>query len=237
MKKNVIPVIMYFGTMGVGKGTQTKMTAERYDYTIIESGAICRQIKTERPQEGTARYALQQRVITGMSNKLVNNADMIQMIKDELAQLNLEKCTGVIFDGFPRTVLQALALEDALITQGKILSTDKVKVVFKIIACLEQWLGADREVAERIALERVSNRAKETEMGGGTIRDDDKPEKAAVKIKQYFDEIVHVANFYLGKGVHYLTDARHDSYTVFRLNCQNIESGLLKNGIKIPKLD
>ncbi len=102
MRLNVVLI----GPPGSGKGTQAVRLAERYGIPHISTGDILR----ASVRAGTP---LGQQVATTLaSGALVSDALMTDLVRDRLA--NPDARAGFVLDGFPRTVVQAHALDDML---------------------------------------------------------------------------------------------------------------------------
>jgi adenylate kinase len=100
--------LIFLGPPGAGKGTQAKVLADRFGYRQISTGDILR----ANVREGTP-LGLEAKPIME-SGGLVPDDLMVRMIEAEM-----EKPGAVIFDGFPRTVAQAKALDDLLRRKNK----------------------------------------------------------------------------------------------------------------------
>jgi adenylate kinase len=109
--------IILFGPPGVGKGTQAKILSERFHIPHISTGEMLRtEIKNQTD------LGLKAKVFMDAGN-LVPDDVMIGMIRNVLKSPNCKN--GIILDGYPRTVEQALALkkmfEELSITPRKVL--------------------------------------------------------------------------------------------------------------------
>ncbi len=125
--------IIFLGAPGAGKGTQAARVAQELKLVHIASGDLFRQAF----EQGT-ELAIQAKsyMEKGM---LVPDEITIRMV---LERISGPDCgSGVIFDGFPRNMKQAKALDKALAQQGK--TTDKVVYI---------------KVSEKELLERLSGR-------------------------------------------------------------------------------
>jgi len=98
--------IVLFGPPGSGKGTQATRLIERYELTHLSTGDILRAEVASESELGKQAGMLMQ------SGKLVPDQMVIDMIRKKL-QAN-QNTGGFIFDGFPRTVTQAEALDRLL---------------------------------------------------------------------------------------------------------------------------
>jgi len=98
--------LVLLGPPGAGKGTQAKMLIEKYQLPQISTGDILRQaVKDGTPLGKGAKTYMDQ-------GKLVPDDLIVNLIKE---RIKAEDCkAGYIFDGFPRTVAQAEALDSLL---------------------------------------------------------------------------------------------------------------------------
>jgi adenylate kinase len=102
--------VILLGPPGAGKGTQATRIAERYGIPHISTGDILR----ANVREGTALGQEAKRYMD--AGDLVPDEVILGMVADRLEQPDAEG--GFLFDGFPRTVPQAEALERMLIDRG-----------------------------------------------------------------------------------------------------------------------
>jgi adenylate kinase len=102
--------LVFLGLPGAGKGTQARVLAERLDVPPISTGDILR----EHVQRGTG-LGIEARTVMDRG-EYVPDALMVRMVNERLQEADASK--GFILDGFPRTVPQAQALEDALADAG-----------------------------------------------------------------------------------------------------------------------
>ncbi len=103
--------IVLFGPPGAGKGTQATLLKDHYNLVHISTGDVF-------------RYNIKNKTDLGMLAKsfmdvgdLVPDEVTINMLKEEV-QKNLE-AVGIIFDGYPRTISQAKALDECLLAKGE----------------------------------------------------------------------------------------------------------------------
>jgi adenylate kinase len=108
-------IIILVGAPGAGKGTQSDILRERLGMLHISSGDLLR----DNVKRGTelGKIATKYMVDEG---SLVPDDLIIDMITNRLAMPDAE--SGVLLDGFPRTVPQAEALDDALDLKGKMVN-------------------------------------------------------------------------------------------------------------------
>ena len=106
--------LVFLGLPGAGKGTQAQLVAERDGIPQISTGDILR----EHVQEGS-RLGIRARAYMDRG-EYVPDALVVDMVTDRLDEPDADK--GFILDGFPRTVPQAVALEESLERDGRPLS-------------------------------------------------------------------------------------------------------------------
>src|SRR5919204_6515144 len=106
--------IVLFGPPGAGKGTQAHRLADRFNLALIATGDIFRQnVENETPLGQEAKAYMEK-------GELVPDDVVVRMVLDRLDEPDAQE--GFILDGFPRTLPQAQALEDALASQDRPLS-------------------------------------------------------------------------------------------------------------------
>ena len=146
--------IILFGKPGSGKGTQAEFIKEKYELVHISTGDLFRQNIKNQSELGK------------LAQKYMNNGDLVPdsvtigMLKSEV-ESNIN-ANGFLFDGFPRTVDQAVSLDKFL---------DKKKLRIDLTIAID--------VKEEILIERILNRG----LTSGRKDDQDK-----TKIKNRFDE-------------------------------------------------
>ncbi|ATP57369.1 adenylate kinase [Pedobacter ginsengisoli] len=158
-----------FGPPGAGKGTQSEKLIEKYQLIHISTGDLFRaHIKNQSP--------LGQRVSALIAEgQLVPDEITIAMLEEEVDKNPNAK--GFIFDGFPRTVPQAEALDEFLESKGSSIAG--------VIA-----LDVDQEeLTKRIAQRQIE-----------TGRVDDQADKLQKRIEEYFSKTIHVLPYYEGQN-------------------------------------
>jgi adenylate kinase len=161
--------VLLLGPQGAGKGTQAKRIAAEYEIPHIASGEILR----SEMQAGTALG----RRVKGVYDRgdLVSDDLMIELIKTRLAQADTEN--GFILDGFPRTTVQAEALDEMFSDIGRNFS-----VVFAL------------QIPDDIAFERLRKRA---EIEG---RADDTDDAIRRRLENYHRETEPLVEYYRVRG-------------------------------------
>ncbi len=101
--------LILFGAPGSGKGTQSALIAETYQLEHLSTGDMLRAEIAKQTELGKLADSY---ISQGL---LLPDALIIDLLKNVLQQLS-EDTKGIIFDGFPRTVAQAIAL-DSLVAE------------------------------------------------------------------------------------------------------------------------
>jgi len=103
--------LILLGPPGAGKGTQAKILAKKFDIPQISTGDILRcAVKEQSPMGIKAKGYMD-------AGSLVPDEVVVGIVKERLAKPDCAK--GFILDGFPRTVIQADALQLTLGGMGK----------------------------------------------------------------------------------------------------------------------
>ena len=164
--------LVIFGAPGTGKGTQSEVLIAQYGFDHLSTGDILRaEIKAESELGKAAKSYID-------AGQLVPDSLIIDMIEKVLQERQPKK--GLIFDGFPRTVPQAEAL-DALLS----------KHATAVHAVL------DLQVAEDELVERLLKRGQESG------RSDDNLETIKKRLEVYHAQTAPIAQYYAQKGVHH----------------------------------
>jgi adenylate kinase len=161
--------VLLLGPQGAGKGTQAKRISAEYDIPHIASGEILR----AEMQAGTE---LGRRVKDVYDRgDLVSDDLMIELIKTRLGQPDTD--AGFVLDGFPRTTVQAEALDEMFGDIGRSFS-----VVFAL------------QIPDDVAFERLQKRA---ELEG---RADDTDDAIRRRLENYHRETEPLIEHYRARG-------------------------------------
>lgn len=189
--------LILFGPPGAGKGTQSTRLIDKYQLIHISTGDLFR----KHLKEGTALGKLAQEYMD--KGNLVPDQVVIDMVDDKIK--NSGKITGIIFDGFPRTVPQAKAL-DALLTKKNTSITTIVEL----------------KVAEGELKKRLADRANKENRP-----DDAKPEVIENRIEVYKAETVPVAEYYQKLGKYSAVIGTGEIDQIFENLCREIDNHLM----------
>ncbi|MTI22144.1 adenylate kinase [Fulvivirga sp. RKSG066] len=162
--------IVLFGPPGAGKGTQSEKLINKYKLTHISTGDLFR----KHLGEGTELGKLAQKYMD--DGYLVPDEVVIGMVDDKIKETT--DANGFIFDGFPRTVNQAEALDKLMNGKGTPISG--------MIALEVPFDELKKRLLER---GKISGRA-----------DDQSEEKINNRIKVYQSETIPVSEFYKKQG-------------------------------------
>ena len=204
--------IIMLGAPGAGKGTQAKMIAEKCGIPHISTGDIFRaNIKNGTELGAKAKEYMDKGL-------LVPDELVCDLVVDRIQQADCEK--GYILDGFPRTIPQAEALENAL-------------------NAIEQKLdyAIDIDVPDENIINRMSGRRacvgcgatyhvlfNPTKVEGKCdvcgesliLRDDDKPETVKKRLDVYHTQTQPLIDYYTTQGVLKTVDGTRDLNEVFQ---------------------
>ena len=203
--------IIMLGAPGAGKGTQAKMIADKYMIPHISTGDIFR----ANIKNGTE-----------LGNKAKSYMDKGLLVPDELVvdlvidRFKEDDCkNGYVLDGFPRTIPQAEALDEALTAIG-----EKVDFAINVEVPDENIIsrmGGRRACVGCGSTYHIVHNPPKTEgicdrCGKELIlRDDDKPETVEKRLAVYHEQTQPLINYYSGKGVLKEVDGTIDMMEVF----------------------
>jgi len=161
-------ILIFFGPPGAGKGTQASLIANNFKIPHLSTGNILRNILLQKDE---------------LSIRIKNVMDKGQLVSDDILndivinRISSKDClNGFILDGYPRTMDQALFLND-------ILNSKDLKIC-KII---------DMDVDKKIIAKRIISRSK-TEN-----RQDDREEVVETRISRYLLDTKPLSDFYKSK--------------------------------------
>jgi adenylate kinase len=104
-------ILILLGAPGTGKGTQAKVLAQKRGWLHLSTGDMLRENVTARTELGKQAQSYMD------AGNLVPDGLMIDMLVDRISGPDVD--SGLILDGFPRTLPQATALDVALANMGK----------------------------------------------------------------------------------------------------------------------
>lgn len=107
----IAPVLILLGPPGAGKGTQARMLEEQFGLVQLSTGDLLRAAVAAGTEAGKQAKAVME------AGDLVSDEIVIAILRDRLGDADCAK--GVILDGFPRTTVQAEALDMLLAENGQ----------------------------------------------------------------------------------------------------------------------
>jgi adenylate kinase len=172
--------IVLLGPPGAGKGTQAAFICKNHSIPHISTGDMLRESIANKTELGMKAKAIMD------SGKLVSDDVIIGLVKD---RIKLDDCkNGYLFDGFPRTIPQADALEEAKI---------KIDVVIELTLADELIISrmSGRRIHQssgrsyHIEFNPPSQEGKDDITGESLIqREDDLPETVKKRLDVYWDQ-------------------------------------------------
>jgi adenylate kinase len=163
--------LVLFGPPGAGKGTQSKVLTEKRGLPQLSTGDMLRAAFEAGTPLGLACKALMAK------GELVPDETVVGIIAERYDQPDC--ANGAVFDGFPRTIAQAEALDKMLAQRGR-----KIDLVLEL------------KVDDAVLLSRVEARIK----AGGVLRSDDTPETLAYRLGVYYKNTAPLLGYYGNQG-------------------------------------
>jgi adenylate kinase len=189
--------VVLLGPPASGKGTQAARLHEELDLPHVASGDLFRENLKNETELGLKAKAYMDR------GELVPDDVTIAMVMDRLSRPDC--ANGALLDGFPRTIAQAEALDEALAEQGHRISAVPYIAV------------PDDVLVERVSGRRLCRTCGESyhvkfkpprrpglcDRDGGELyqRDDDKPETVRKRLKVYWEQTSPLIDYYGDQGV------------------------------------
>lgn len=189
--------IILFGPPGAGKGTQSAKLIDKYSLTHISTGDLFR----KHLKEGTPLGKLAQDYMN--KGNLVPDQVVIDMVDDKIKSSG--KISGIIFDGFPRTIPQAQALDNLLAQKNT-----PIKILVELV------------VPEDELRKRLADRATKENRP-----DDAKPAVIENRIAVYKSETAAVADYYKKENKYASVIGVGEVEDIFKNICVEIDKSLL----------
>ena len=163
--------LVLFGPPGAGKGTQARVLQEQRGWPQLSTGEMLRDASRAGTELGLTTRSLMDR------GELVSDEIVIAIIA---GRLDRPDCAdGAVFDGFPRTIPQAEALDTML--RGRSRQIDLV---------------IELKVKDDVLIERVEQRIRE----GGRVRADDTADTLRHRLDIYYGNTAPLLGYYRGQA-------------------------------------
>ena len=189
--------IVLLGPPASGKGTQAAQLREALELPHVASGDLFRENLKNETELGRKAKSFMDR------GELVPDDVTIAMVMERLSRPDC--AGGALLDGFPRTIAQAEALDQALVAQGHEIS-------------LVPYIAVPDEVlVERVGGRRICRTCGESyhvqfnlpkqpgvcDKDGGELyqRDDDRPETVRKRLEVYWEQTSPLIDYYRDQGV------------------------------------
>jgi adenylate kinase len=190
--------LILLGPPGAGKGTQAKRLEDSRGLKQLSTGDMLR----AAVESGSPLGREADRIMK--AGKLVPDEIMIGMIEERIGQPDCQR--GVIFDGFPRTVRQAEALDSMLAKRGEVIDT-VIEMTVDDGALVERISGRF-SCARCGSVYHDKNKRPKVEgrcdVCGSTEfkrRPDDRAETVRTRLKEYYEQTAPILPYYKEKGL------------------------------------
>lgn len=184
--------LILLGAPGAGKGTQAEFIMSKLGIPSISTGNLLRNAMSHGTELGKqVKEAME-------GGHLVSDELVLQLVKERIAQPDCQK--GMIFDGFPRTLAQAEALDE-------IMKVDMALFIHVDDEVIIKRMGGRRTCPECQTTYHVESHPPKVEgicdkcgakLG---VRDDDKPEVVRERLSVYHKQTEPIVNYYKAKGL------------------------------------
>ena len=203
--------IIMLGAAGAGKGTQAKQIADKYQIPHISTGDIFRANIKEGTELGTKAKTYMDQGL------LVPDELVVELVADRIVKDDCKN--GFVLDGFPRTIPQAEALDEALAKIGE--KMDYAVDVDVPDENIINRMGGRRACVNCGSTYHIVNIPTKVEgicdkCGKEVIlRDDDKPETVQKRLHVYHEQTQPLIDYYKNQGILRSVDGTRPMDTVF----------------------
>ncbi|TGQ47670.1 MULTISPECIES: adenylate kinase [unclassified Mesorhizobium] len=167
--------LILLGPPGAGKGTQAQRLVEKHGIPQLSTGDMLRAAVQAGTEVGKRAKAVMD------AGELVSDAIVNAIVAERIDQADCAE--GFILDGYPRTLVQADAVESMLSDRG--LDLDAV---------------IEFVVDDKVLVGRIVKRAEEAKAAGLPVRKDDNPAVFEDRLKEYYKKTSPLIGYYYAKG-------------------------------------
>ena len=168
--------LILLGPPGAGKGTQAQRLVEKHGIPQLSTGDMLRAAVAVGTPVGLKAKAVMD------AGELVSDEIVNAIVAERIDQADCAK--GFILDGYPRTLVQADAVEAMLAQRGL-----KLDMVIELL------------VDDKALVGRIAKRAEETKAAGKPVRKDDDPEVFPERLREYYKKTAPLIGYYYAKGM------------------------------------
>lgn len=168
--------LILLGPPGAGKGTQAQRLVEKHAIPQLSTGDMLRAAVAAQTPVGLKAKAVMD------AGELVSDEIVNAIVAERIDQVDC--ANGFILDGYPRTLVQADAVEKMLADRGQ-----KLDVVIELV------------VDDKILVGRIAKRAEETKAAGKPVRKDDDPAVFPERLREYYKKTAPLIGYYYAKGM------------------------------------
>ncbi len=188
--------VILLGAPGAGKGTQAALISQRLGLAHIASGDLFRQEQASGSELGKIAKSYMEKGL------LVPDEVTVKMILGRITAPDCDK--GILLDGFPRTLEQAKALDEALAKEGKgidLVLYIKVSNEELLRRLSGRWICRDCQAPYNV-VEMQPKVAGKCDQCGGELyqRADDTEETARKRLDVYFAQTMPLIEYYSKAG-------------------------------------
>lgn len=203
--------ILIMGAPGTGKGTMSQLIKEHYDVVHVSTGDMLRQAVENKTALG---LKVQEYMSAGalVPDEVIHNIILERLAKDDIKK-------GFLFDGYPRTVKQAIDLDEIL---GKLnMNIDCIINLDVDVEILKERITGRRTCRNCKEIYHIKNMPPKVEgtcdlCGGELItREDDTLEALMKRLDEYYASTKPVIDYYEKTGLVHNIDGGRDANEVF----------------------
>jgi adenylate kinase len=163
------------GPPGAGKGTQAQRLVEKHGIPQLSTGDMLRAAVQAGTEVGKRAKAVMD------AGELVSDAIVNAIVAERIDQADC--ANGFILDGYPRTLVQADAVESMLSDRGL-----ELDAVIELV------------VDDKVLVGRIVKRAEDAKAAGLPVRKDDNPAVFEDRLKEYYKKTSPLIGYYYAKG-------------------------------------